>query len=87
MCSIRIVRDIWFMCNMLQLCPRVLWASLFPEWVSGVSFAADTPSSHVLFMAVPRLSGDTCQMRAFHSTYIPPVPVLPSDNVSNDGVK
>ena len=53
--------------------------------VSRVSFAADTCTSRVSLTADPRPSGESSWMRAFHSVYIPPVPALPSDNVSDDG--
>ncbi|EDR02439.1 uncharacterized protein LACBIDRAFT_295409 [Laccaria bicolor S238N-H82] len=55
------------------------------ERVSRVSFAADTRTSRVSFAADPRPSGESRRTRAFHSAYIPPVPALPTDDVSDDG--
>ena len=52
--------------------------------VSRVSFAADTRTSRVLFAADPRPSGESHWTRAFQIAYIPPVPALPSDDVSDD---
>ena len=55
------------------------------ERVSRVSFAADTCTSRVSFIADPRPPGESYWMGTFHSAYIPPVPALPSDDVSDDG--
>ena len=75
--------------NMSQLRPGVGLrnpaALSSTERVSRVSFAADTRTSRVSFAADPRPSGESRRTRAFHSAYIPPVPALPSDDVSDDG--
>ena len=52
------------------------------ERVFHVSFAVDTRTSPVLFAEDPTPSGESRWTRAFHSAYIPPVLLLPSDDVS-----
>ena len=52
--------------------------------MARVSFAVDTRTSPVSFAADPTPSGESRWTRAFHSVYIPPVPLLPSDDVPDD---